>query len=139
MMEVIAALWIGAAAAAAQPLAEPGWRPDQETAWLVSAITAPGPQAPVPVDAVPRDAWFGEDKVRHFLMSYAIVALTYGGARAVGLDREPATVGALATGAVAGVLKEVSDARRGEIFSVRDLVWDAAGLAAGLLVIQAAR
>jgi uncharacterized protein YfiM (DUF2279 family) len=104
-----------------------------------SAVARAGTAHEVPALLARREAWTGEDKARHFLMSYAVVALTYGGGRAAGLDANVATTTAVVTGAVAGVLKEVSDQRRGGFFSVRDLAWDAAGVVAGLLMARSTR
>lgn len=85
----------------------------------------------------PRDDWFGEDKFQHFFMSLALTHLAYGSARLAGLDRRPALVAAGGVSGAAGLWKEWYDLRRGSIFSVKDLVWDAAGIAAGLVAMRA--
>jgi uncharacterized protein YfiM (DUF2279 family) len=77
------------------------------------------------------DAWIGADKFKHAAMSYAITTYTFGAT-----DSEPLAV---ATGAIAGILKEIYDRRRGSLFSVRDLVWDAAGVALGYAVVKQTR
>ncbi len=88
----------------------------------------------------PRDPWFSEDKVMHFAASFAATAFAASTARSVGLDRGQSTLaGALAAGGV-GVWKEMEDQRRPEgFFSTRDLVWDAAGIAAAAAVLGRTR
>jgi uncharacterized protein YfiM (DUF2279 family) len=87
----------------------------------------------------PADRWFGDDKLRHFFLSFAAANLAFGTARLAGLDRDAALPAALGTGALAGLGKEIDDARRGWHFSARDLVWDAAGLAASALLLREVR
>ena len=77
------------------------------------------------------DAWLGPDKFKHAAMSYAITAYTF-----AATDSEPVAV---ASAAIAGILKEIYDRRRGSLFSVRDLVWDAAGVALGYAVVKQTR
>jgi uncharacterized protein YfiM (DUF2279 family) len=88
----------------------------------------------------PRDPWFSEDKLMHFAASFAATTLAASAARSAGLDRGGSTVaGAIAAGGV-GVWKEIEDHRRpGGFFSTRDLVWDAAGIAAAALLMQRTR
>jgi putative lipoprotein len=77
--------------------------------------------------APPRDGWFGTDKVKHFFMSAFVQSATFSAARAAGASgRAAQATGALAT-TVVGIGREVHDRRRGRIFSVKDLAWDAAG------------
>jgi uncharacterized protein YfiM (DUF2279 family) len=130
------ALLLGTGAAGADDAAAP--------ARVDTVVRAPvDAGAPVPPDAasawLARDAWLGEDKARHFGVSYALVMTGAAGARVVGLDRDAALVAAVAGAAAAGLAKEVFDARRGGPFSLRDLVADAAGIAAAVLVVRAAR
>ena len=90
-------------------------------------------------EAAPRDDWFGEDKLRHFFMSFATVAYGYGAARLGTVEHEAALTISIAAGAMAGLGKEVHDKRRGFIFSVKDLVWDAAGVGVGVLLLSSVR
>jgi uncharacterized protein YfiM (DUF2279 family) len=85
------------------------------------------------------DGWFGEDKLRHFLASYAVAAVGYGSARLVGIEPDAAL--ALATGGAvaAGIGKEWADVRRGGPFSLKDLVYDAAGIAVALGILRNTR
>jgi uncharacterized protein YfiM (DUF2279 family) len=83
----------------------------------------------------PRDSWFGTDKVKHFFMSAFVQSAAFSAARALGASNSSAqAIGGVTTG-VMGIGREVYDRRRGRIFSVKDLAWDAAGgvAAAGLL------
>lgn len=84
------------------------------------------------------DPWLGEDKAQHFVMSFAATAFAYAGAR-FALDREPARFAAAGTALAAGLGKEIHDARTGEFFSIRDMVWNVAGVAIGVTVVRAIR
>jgi uncharacterized protein YfiM (DUF2279 family) len=87
----------------------------------------------------PRDSWFGTDKVKHFFMSAFVQSATFSVARAAGASHTGAqTIGGVVTGVI-GVGREVHDRRVGKIFSVRDLVWDAAGATAAAVVLRRAR
>jgi uncharacterized protein YfiM (DUF2279 family) len=92
---------------------------------------APAPSTP--------DRWFAEDKVQHLFLSFAVTNLTYGSARLVGMDSGPALVTAGVTAGAAGIGKEIYDYSTGGHFSLRDLVWDGAGIAAGLTLVSHAR
>jgi uncharacterized protein YfiM (DUF2279 family) len=84
------------------------------------------------------DHWLGEDKFRHFAMSYAITAFAYAGTRTV-LDRDAGISIAIAAGSAAGLLKEFRDRSVGQPFSLRDLVWDAAGVALACVLVRQTR
>jgi uncharacterized protein YfiM (DUF2279 family) len=87
----------------------------------------------------PTDRWFAADKARHFMLSFGVVGFTFAGLRTAGMDRPSANVAAVVAAAGAGLGKELSDLRRGRGFSFRDLVWDAAGIAVGALLMQNTR
>jgi len=97
----------------------------------------PAPRIPHP-PAAP-DAWLAEDKARHLFASLALTAVTFGGARAVGVEWPDAGIAAGVVAGGAGFAKELSDRARGRPFSVRDLVWDAAGIGVGLVLAERAR
>jgi putative lipoprotein len=82
------------------------------------------------------DAWFGADKVKHFFMSAFVQSVTYSTVRATGVDHHPSLVAASAVTAAVGVGKEVRDRKTQEHFSVRDLVWDAAGAGAATWLLD---
>lgn len=88
----------------------------------------------------PRDRWIAEDKLKHFLSSFAATTLSASAARLIGADvRTAAWVGAGA-GAGLGVWKEARDFRSpAGTPSFRDLVWDGAGVAAGTAVMLQVR
>lgn len=92
----------------------------------------------VPAPASP-DPWFGEDKVQHFFFSLALTNLSYGTARLVGMERGAALATAGITASAAGVGKELYDRSATGHFSLKDLVWDGAGIAAGLTFVSYAR
>lgn len=110
-------------------------------------MAAPGTSAAAETIAVPRamqerrdrDRWFGDDKFRHFFMSFATTAFAFGGASLVGLDRDVAMPLAVGASAAAGLGKEFHDRSLGRPFSLRDLVWDAAGTGAGVALLRSVR
>jgi uncharacterized protein YfiM (DUF2279 family) len=88
----------------------------------------------------PGDRWIAEDKFKHFFTSYVVTALGIASARAAGLDARQSLMVGAGVGAGAGVWKEIRDARLPEGHaSVRDLVWDAAGVGAAVVVGAQAR
>lgn len=87
----------------------------------------------------PWDRWFAEDKFRHFVASFVVTSLSASGARVAGFDRPTSVRIGAGAGATAGILKETFDARAGRGFSYRDLVWDFTGVAAAVVVADAAR
>ena len=87
---------------------------------------------------IERDDWLGEDKFKHFAMSYMITAASFGTAR-MAADRDASLTAGIAIGAVAGILKEIYDKRDNRRISVKDLLWDAAGIAAGAVIAKQTR
>jgi len=88
-------------------------------------------------DTIPEipDRWLGSDKLRHFFLSFGATGFARAGARAAGAGDASRWIGP-AVAAAAGVGKELSDHARGWGFSLRDLVWDAAGIAAAALALR---
>jgi uncharacterized protein YfiM (DUF2279 family) len=84
------------------------------------------------------DPWLGQDKARHFALSFAATAFAYAGARFVA-EPEPARLVAASAAIAAGVGKEVHDARAGWGFSFRDMVWNVAGVGLGLVLVGQVR
>jgi putative lipoprotein len=82
------------------------------------------------------DSWFGADKVKHFFMSAFIESLTFSGLQAAGAHRNAAFAGAIGATAAFGIGKEFHDQRPGELFSIRDLTWDAMGAGVGLVMLR---
>ena len=78
----------------------------------------------------------GEDKVQHFLMSYAIASFAYGAGRAAGLERRPALAGAMAGTLAVGAAKELMDRRTGGDPSFADLFADILGAAAAYVMLK---
>ena len=85
-----------------------------------------------------RDDWFGQDKFKHFAMSYMITATSFSATRMVA-DKDASLGSGIALGVAAGILKEVYDKRDKRRFSYRDLLWDAAGITAGVLIARQTR
>ena len=86
----------------------------------------------------PADRWFAEDKAHHFLMSTAVVAFAGGGARTM-MAADNAVIAGVVASVTAGLWKEWKDQREGKPFSKRDLVWDALGIALGVVIVSRAR
>lgn len=84
------------------------------------------------------DPWIAEDKLQHFAASFAATSMAYGGARSL-LDPAPARIAAGSVALTLGVLKEIADRRGGGPFSLKDLAWDAAGIALGLTLAHSIR
>ncbi|HUR92064.1 MAG TPA: DUF2279 domain-containing protein [Gemmatimonadaceae bacterium] len=85
------------------------------------------------------DGWFGADKLKHFFMSAFIQSMAYSSARAAGASHDGAFVSATAATVGFGVGREIYDGRVKRAFSYKDLVWDGAGLAAGMVLVNNAR
>lgn len=77
--------------------------------------------------APPADGWLSADKVKHFFSAAFVQSISYGSLRAAGVGHGEALTGATITTAAVGVGKELHDRQVKGEFSVRDLVWDAAG------------
>lgn len=85
------------------------------------------------------DGWFGADKMKHFFMSAFIQSMAYSSARAAGASHDGAFVSATAATVGFGIGREVYDGRVKKAFSYKDLVWDGAGLAAGIALVNKAQ
>lgn len=86
--------------------------------------------------APPADHWFGADKLKHFFVSAFTQTVAYSALQAVHVRHRPAMTGAVAVTAVVGVTKEFHDRRTTGLFSVRDLVWDAAGTGVAVVLLE---
>ena len=88
----------------------------------------------------PVDRWFAEDKAKHFLTSFAATTISAGGARMLGIEARSAAYAGAGAAATLGLWKELRDRRvPGASASARDLVWDAAGIGAGMAVMVQVR
>jgi putative lipoprotein len=85
------------------------------------------------------DGWFGADKLKHFFMSAFIQSMAYSSARAAGASHDGAFVSATAATVGFGIGREIYDGRVKKAFSYKDLVWDGAGLAAGIALVNKAQ
>ena len=91
--------------------------------------------APAPEASRAADPWIAPDKVKHATVAFAL----QGGAYAVmrgATDHRLALAGATIVTTALSLLKERMD-RSTSGFSVRDLVWDAAGVAAASVILAA--
>jgi uncharacterized protein YfiM (DUF2279 family) len=81
------------------------------------------------------DPWFGIDKLKHFFMSAFIESVTYSVLQATRLNHNAAMGGAIGITMAVGVGRELHDRRiPGNLFSVRDIAWDALGATAGAVL-----
>ena len=96
---------------------------------LASADTVTAPR-------VANDRWLGPDKVKHLVVAAGAQGGTYAALR-LGADHGAALAGATVATVALSLVKERLD-RRGTGFSVRDLAWDAAGIALATLVLTRA-
>lgn len=82
------------------------------------------------------DAWFGIDKIKHFFMSAFIESVSYSALQAARVHHRSAMAGAIGITIGLGLGREIHDKRTpGNIFSVRDLTWDAIGTGAGAVLL----
>jgi uncharacterized protein YfiM (DUF2279 family) len=90
--------------------------------------------------AIARDSWFSPDKIKHFFMSAFIESVTYSALQAARVNHRPALGSAIGVTMAIGVGREIHDKRTpGNIFSVRDLTWDAVGATAGAVLLSQTR
>jgi putative lipoprotein len=83
------------------------------------------------------DSWFGIDKIKHFFMSAFIESVSYSALQAMRVRHAPALGGAIGITLGFGIGREIHDKRTaGNIFSVRDLTWDAIGTGAGSVLLS---
>lgn len=90
-----------------------------------------------PATQPPHDRWFGEDKFKHLAFSYLVTVGTFGAVR-LATDHDASVTLAVVAGAAAGIGKEIYDAKR-QGPSLRDLLWDAIGITAAVLMAQETR
>jgi uncharacterized protein YfiM (DUF2279 family) len=102
-----------------------------EAMLAVSLLGAPPTQ--------PREPFFAEDKFKHYFASFVITSLAASGARVAGLKHSESIAVGAGFGAAGGLIKEIQDERRGQFFSVRDMLWDLAGIGTAVVVVDAAR
>lgn len=87
----------------------------------------------------PPDHWFGPDKLKHFFVAAFVQSATYSMLQSARVRHDHALAGAWAATATISVAKEVHDRRATGLFSVRDLVWDAAGAGAATVLLERSR
>lgn len=109
------------------------------TCLLALALVAGCVAAPDPEPTTPSvDHWVAEDKLRHFALSFAATQTAYGGLTLIA-DPDAAMTGAATTGLALGLAKELHDLRSGRAFSLKDLAWDAAGVALATALVRQIR
>jgi len=99
-----------------------------------------GGSATAPTSGLAAEGWLGEDKGKHFVTSAVVTVIAGSAARTAGLDAGTSRIAGAAVATGAGVAKEIHDHRQpGNVFSVRDLAWNLAGVAAGYVVLSQGR
>jgi uncharacterized protein YfiM (DUF2279 family) len=111
--------------------------PDTGRAAMVTPESCYAAKQPCSYAAKAADAWIGEDKFRHLALSYMVTATVAAGARTF-TDRDDSIIAGAALGLLASVGKEIVDRKKGS-WSVRDLLWDMAGITLAVLVEQQTR
>lgn len=81
-----------------------------------------------------RDPWVGPDKVKHGVFAFAVQGGSYATLRLTA-DHRPALAGATLVTVGLSLLKEYRDRDRTG-FSIRDLAWDAAGIAVAAVLLS---
>jgi putative lipoprotein len=82
-----------------------------------------------------QDSWLGIDKLKHFFVSAFIESVSYSALQAAHANHRPALGGAIGLTMAVGVGRELHDRRLpGNLFSIRDLTWDAVGATAGVVL-----
>ncbi|MDB4952176.1 MAG: putative periplasmic lipoprotein [Gemmatimonadetes bacterium] len=88
----------------------------------------------------PADRWIGEDKWKHYFVSFVVTSLAASGARAAGAGRSGSLYVGAGAGVAAGAYKEMRDRHTpGATPSLRDFAWDLAGVGTGVVVAAQAR
>ncbi|MEP6495265.1 MAG: hypothetical protein ABJF01_21440 [bacterium] len=82
------------------------------------------------------DRWLSSDKTKHFFTAAFVQSISFTGLRTTGLSRTGSFIGASAITSVISVGKEIHDRSSGGAASVKDLTWDAAGLAAATALLR---
>ncbi|MGH7634684.1 MAG: hypothetical protein ACRENC_13200, partial [Gemmatimonadaceae bacterium] len=82
------------------------------------------------------DSWFSADKAKHFFTASFVQTLSYGGFRTTGMSPNASLAGATVVSSVVSVGKEVWDRHSGGAFSLKDLTWDGAGIAAAAVLVR---
>ena len=88
---------------------------------------APGPRV--------RDSIAGIDKLKHFLLAGFVESVAFAGLQAAGTDRKTSLAGAGGVTVIVALGREVQGRRSTGLFSVGDLVWDALGAGAAMLIL----
>lgn len=83
-----------------------------------------------------RDALFGLDKPKHFLLSAFIESSSFAAFQAGGASFKTSMTGGVASVSVFAIGREIHDRRTKGLFSLGDLVWDALGAGAAAVMLH---
>ena len=105
-------------------------------ALLFLAVAAVPFTADAQARAKPADPILGVDKVKHFFIVGFVESMTFASLQAAGTNRSTAKTAAITTAAAISFGREIHDRKTKGLFSLRDLMWDAIGASAALIVIN---
>ena len=89
-----------------------------------------------PHPAVMKDALFGIDKPKHFVLSAFIESVSFAGLESANASHRGAMAGAISLTSLFAVGREVHDRRTKGLFSFGDLAWDALGAGAAAVMLR---
>lgn len=92
--------------------------------------------ATTPAHGAQRDTYLGPDKVKHFLLSAFIESVGFSALQMGGASRGSSLAAATTVTVATGIGREIHDGRTKGLFSLGDLLWDAVGTGAALLLIS---
>ena len=82
------------------------------------------------------DPWLSPDKAKHFFLSVFAESFSFSVLRAANAGRNASLAGAMAVSVGFGVGREIYDYYHPGTPSLKDLSWDAAGIAAAAVVLH---
>lgn len=82
------------------------------------------------------DSWFAADKAKHFFTAAFVQTLSFGTLRSTGLSRNASLAGATVVSSGVSIGKELNDRASGGVVSLKDLTWDAAGIASATALLR---
>jgi hypothetical protein len=102
---------------------------------LLVVLLAPAVASPQSAGPRVKDSVVGIDKLKHFLLSGFVESVAFAGLQAAGAGRDASLAGAGGVTVVVALGREVHDRRATGLFSLGDLMWDALGAGAAMLLL----
>jgi uncharacterized protein YfiM (DUF2279 family) len=82
------------------------------------------------------DPWFSPDKAKHFFMSMFLESVSFSVLRAANTSRRASLAGSTILSASVGIGREIYDYYHPGTPSLKDLTWDAAGIATAAIALH---